>query len=588
MTGQLISRWPHGRLPGKQGLYDPQYEHDACGIGLVADLKGRKSNQIVRQALRVLVNLSHRGARGSENNSGDGAGILLQIPDAFLRSECKKLDIALPEAGSYGVGMAFLSHMPENQRRCKQILKDITQQEGQEFLGWRIVPSDGRYLGELARNSEPAVVHFFIGRQASITDDDDFERLLYLIRRRAEKEIGDHPEIDRFYVASLSHRTLVYKGMLTPEQLAEYYPDLTDPAMETALALIHSRFSTNTFPSWERAHPYRRIIHNGEINTIQGNVNWMRSRENQFASQHFGENLDSLLPIIDEAGSDSSMFDNCLEFLSLAGRSLPHSLMMMIPEPWARHQTMSEEKRAFYEYHSCLMEPWDGPAAIAFTDGRQIGAVLDRNGLRPARYTVTKDDLVVLASEVGVLDIPAGQVKFKGRLQPGRMLLVDTINGRIISDESLKHQMASAQPYRRWLDKNLIYLDTLPQASDASTEPLPAGISQASLVQRQQAFGYTFEDLRIILGPMAEKGVEPIGSMGDDTPLAILSDKPQPLFNYFKQLFAQVTNPPIDAIREELIMGTGGLLGAEDNLLEPPRAPSRRLPANSHQLARPY
>jgi glutamate synthase domain-containing protein 2/glutamate synthase domain-containing protein 1/glutamate synthase domain-containing protein 3 len=550
--------------PPAQGLYDPRYERDACGIGFVVDVAGRPSHQIVRQALAVLGNLSHRGACGSEANTGDGAGILLQTPHAFLRRACTQLGIELPAAGFYGVGMVFLPADAADRQNCQQRLEEMVREEGQQVLGWRPVPTDNRLLGETARVGEPVIQQLFIGRQQSLRDEMAFERKLYVIRKRAENAIryGGVAGGSHFYITSLSYKTIIYKGMLTPEQLAAYYPDLSDPAVASALAVVHSRFSTNTFPSWRLAHPYRYLIHNGEINTLRGNINWMRARQAMLQSDLFGDDLPKILPILHEDGSDSAIFDNCLEFLVLAGRSLPHAVMMMIPEPWSKHAGMDDDRRAMYEYHSHLMEPWDGPASIAFTDGVRVGAVLDRNGLRPARYTVTKDGLVVLASEAGVLDIPPEQVLNKGRLEPGRMFLVDTAEGRIVSDDELKRQIATAQPYRLWLNRYSLTLDNLPPAKKSRLSS-----ERADLIHRQQAFGYSYEDLRLILAPMAKNGVEPLGSMGDDTPLAVLSNKPQPLFNYFKQLFAQVTNPPIDAIREELITGTETLLGSEGNLL---------------------
>jgi len=550
----------HG-LPPKQGLYDPQFEHDACGVGFVVNIKGKKSHEIVRQALTILVNLRHRGACGSETNTGDGAGILMQMPDKFFRKACGALGMKLPAYGEYGVGMLYMPRDEAERKICEAELEKIVREEGQELLGWRTVPTRNETLGSVARQAEPQMRQIFVKRSASIKDPLAFERKLLVIRARATHEIRKtHPA---FYVPTFSHRTIAYKGMLMCEQVDEYYPDLADAEVESALALVHSRFSTNTFPSWQRAHPYRFIAHNGEINTLRGNINWMHARESLFQSELFGADIKKLLPIIDTDGSDSAMFDNCLEALVMAGRSLPHAVMMMIPEPWSNHETMSDEKKAFYEFHSCLMEPWDGPASIAFTDGTMIGAVLDRNGLRPSRYYVTKDDLVIMASEVGVLEIPPDRVLTKGRLQPGRMFLVDTQAGRIIADEEIKQQIVTAQPYRKWLDEHMLELGQLPEISNL---PEP---DHESVLQRQQAFGYTFEDLRIIMTPMAKTGVEAIGSMGTDTPLAVLSDKPQLLYNYFKQLFAQVTNPPIDCIREEIVTSAETTIGSEGNLLEP-------------------
>ncbi len=549
----------------KQGLYDPRFEHDACGTGFVADMKGRRSHAIVRHAITALENMNHRGAAGSEPNTGDGAGILIQVPHEFLAKVTTAEGFALPAPGAYGVGMFFLPQDEEKRRRCEQRFEEIAAAEGQVVLGWRTVPTDNGSLGATAVNSQPFIRQVFIQRSPDLEDDMAFERKLYVIRKLAEKEIRYNPASDgckSFYVASLSYKTIVYKGMLLADQVDQFYPDLSDSDLTTAIALLHSRFSTNTFPSWERAHPNRYINHNGEINTIRGNKNWMLAREATLKSDLFGEDLQRILPVIQDDGSDSADFDNALEFLTLAGRPLPLVVMMMIPEPWSRHTTMREERRAFYEYYSALMEPWDGPASIAFTDGIVVGAVLDRNGLRPSRYYVTKDDLVVMASEVGVLDIPPENVALKGRLEPGRMFLVDTRQGRIISDDELKQEMAMAYPFREWLDNNMVDLQDLPLSQES---PAP---SSAAIMQRQQAFGYTFEDLRMILAPMAINGVEPLGSMGDDTPLAALSNRPQSLYTYFRQLFAQVTNPPIDAIREEIVTGTETLLGSESNLLD--------------------
>ncbi len=553
-------------LPKKQGLYDPRFEHDACGVGFVVNIKGEKSHQIVEQAITVLENLDHRGACGCEENTGDGAGVLLQVPHAFFQDACEGLGFKLPDPGEYGVGMIFLPDARTVRRRCEKTLEKIIAEEGQTLLGWRKVPTDNMYLGDTAKESEPFIRQVFIGRGKDVKDDLAFERKLYVIRRRAENALryGKDAVGEFFYVPSMSAKTIVYKGMLTARQIATFYPDLTDPRIESAIAVVHSRFSTNTFPSWGRAHPYRYMIHNGEINTLRGNENWMHARQSMLASEAFGDDVQKIFPIIQEDGSDSAKFDNCLEFLALGGRSLPHAMMMMIPEPWEAHESMDEKKRAFYEYHSALMEPWDGPASIAFTDGTVVGAVLDRNGLRPSRYYVTKDDLVIMASEVGVLDVPPERIEAKCRLQPGRMFLVDTAEGRIISDEEIKQSMAAAHPYGEWLKKNSVHFDQLP----AVEEKAPAH-DRAATLQKLQAFGYSFEDLRINLGPMAQNSIQPVGSMGTDTPLAVLSDKPQLLYNYFKQLFAQVTNPPIDPIREELITSTTLTLGSEGNLLEP-------------------
>ena len=568
-------------IPHKQGLYDPQHEHDACGLGFVVHVRGQKSHDIVCQAIQVLLNLEHRGACGSEKDTGDGAGILLQIPHLFFARECERLRIDLPNPDQYGVGTVFLPSDPEGRRQCEQLFEKIVLEEGQRVLGWRTVPVDDATLGPTAKASAPFIRQIFIGQNAKLFDDDlDFERRLYVIRKRVSKgaKRGIH-ERGMFYVSSLSSRTIVYKGMLTASQLTKFYPDLSDVFIESSLALVHSRFSTNTFPSWARAHPYRYVAHNGEINTLRGNINWMHARESKFKSRLFGKNLTKVLPVIETEGSDSAMFDNALEMLTLAGRSLPHAMMMMIPEPWTGHESMSAKKKAFYEYHSCLMEPWDGPAAVAFTDGIRIGAVLDRNGLRPARYYVTKDDLVVMASEVGVLDIPSDRILKKGRLQPGRMLLVDTQQGRIIDDEELKQEITSQHPYGQWLQANLISLENIP-ASDHAPEQ-----GDRSVLLDQQSFGYTKEELNLLLRPMATDGSEAVGSMGTDTPLAILSEQPQLLYNYFKQLFAQVTNPPVDAIREALIMSTETTVGPEANMLEPMPECARQIRLSSPILA---
>ena len=553
-------------LPRKQGLYDPQFEHEACGVGFVVNIKGRKSHTIIEQALQVLLNLDHRGACGCEANTGDGAGILLQTPHAFFKEAARSAGVSLPSAAEFGVGMVYLPHDPAQRAECETIFAGIVAEEGQRILGWRTVPTRNDSLGATAKASEPFMRQVFVGRNAALTDDLAFERKLYIIRKRAENAIRYSGKVrggEYFYLPSLSFKTVVYKGMLMPAQVAPYYPDLTHPAMETALALVHSRFSTNTFPSWNRAHPYRYLAHNGEINTLRGNINWMHAGQSHFESDLFGDDIKKILPIINTDGSDSAMFDNCLELLVMAGRELPHAMMMMIPEPWENHESMSPEKRAFYEYHSCLMEPWDGPASIAFTDGTRIGAVLDRNGLRPSRYYVTKDDMVIMASEAGVLPIEPERVAHKGRLQPGRMFLVDTEQGRIVADEELKNRFASEHPYQQWLDEYHVLLENLPDPGFRS-EP-----GHQTVMQRQQAFGYTFEDLRFIVGPMANDGVQPLGAMGTDTPLAVLSEKPQLLYNYFKQLFAQVTNPPIDPIREEIITSTETMVGSRGGLLKP-------------------
>ncbi|MDY7013688.1 MAG: glutamate synthase central domain-containing protein, partial [Cyanobacteriota bacterium] len=550
-------------MPPKQGLYDPQFERDACGVGFIVHQKGVKSHSIVEQALEILLNLDHRGACGCEPNTGDGAGILMQVPHKFLKKVAAIEGIELPEPGQYGVGAIYASPDRATRQQSRQIFEKIAAEEGQTVLGWRDVPTDNSSLGEIAKASEPFMQQVFVARSPDLADEAAFERKLYIIRKRTYIAIRAL-EIDSYwYQASLSCRTLIYKGMLMPVQVGQYYPELHDPDLESALGLVHSRFSTNTFPSWERSHPYRYVAHNGEFNTLRGNINWMHARQSLFESALFGNDLKKIDNPIDINGSDSGIFDNTLELLVMAGRSLPHAVMMAIPEPWTAHESMSDEKKAFYEYHSCLMEPWDGPASVAFTDGTTIGAVLDRNGLRPSRYYVTKDDLVIMASEAGVLPVEPERVARKGRLQPGRMFLVNMEEGRIIADEELKNQIVTEHPYRQWLDT---YKVQLAQLKDA---PIEEPIDDIPLLQRQTAFGYTFEELRLLLMPMAQNGVEAIGSMGSDTPLAVLSDRPKLLYNYFQQLFAQVTNPPIDCIREEIITSAETTIGSERNLLQP-------------------
>lgn len=564
-------------LPSRQGLYDPRHEHDACGIGFVANIKGKKSHKIVCQALTILKNLNHRGGSGSEANTGDGAGILVQIPHQFFKKACPEAGINLPAQEEYGVGMVFLPREASVRESVEKKIESIIKEEGQIFLGWRTVPMNDSDLGNMAKSCMPYIRQLFIGSSPDVKDVLSFERKLYVIRKRSENLTENHDENNSgyFYFASLSCRTIVYKGMLTADQVETYYKELSDETVVSALALVHSRYSTNTFPSWERAHPNRYIIHNGEINTLRGNVNWMFARQSMLHTEVFGSELSKVFPVINPDGSDSAMFDNCLEFLMLSGRSLAHSMMMMIPEPWSNHEGMSEVKKSFYEYHSCLMEPWDGPAAMAFTDGSVVGAVLDRNGLRPSRYYVTKDDLVIMASEVGVLDIPPEQIVCKERLHPGRMLLIDTVEGRIINDEELKYKIAAGQPYGDWLKEHMTSLEELPEAPHI---PEP---DHDTVVQREKAFGYTFEELRMLIMPMAKDGVESIGAMGTDTPLAVLSDKPQILYNYFKQLFAQVTNPPIDALREEIVIGTETFIGSEGDLLNPAPGSCRQIKLKS-------
>jgi len=571
--------------PAKQGLYDPQFEHDACGVGFVVQMKGVQSHAIVEQALTILLNLEHRGAVGAEPNTGDGAGILMQVPHKFMTKVAAIANIPLPAPGHYGVGMIFASPDAAVREQGRRAFEQVVAAEGQQVLGWRDVPTDHSSLGETARASEPFMQQVFIGRSPDVTDDLAFERKLYIIRKMAHTAIHRTGIDTYWYPASLSCRTIVYKGMLTPAQVGDYYPDLSDPDLESALGLVHSRFSTNTFPSWERSHPYRYIAHNGEINTLRGNINWMHARQSLFESELFGDGLQRAYPLINIEGSDSLIFDNALELLTLAGRSLPHAVMMMIPEPWTAHESMSAAKKAFYKYHSCLMEPWDGPASIAFTDGTMMGAVLDRNGLRPSRYYVTKDDRVIMASEAGVLPVEPENVLKKGRLEPGRMFLVDMAAGRIVADEEIKQQIVSEHPYQDWLNRHMVSLADLPDTPDVSHHPVGANrhlpqrnhsesteipeSTDIPLHQQQKAFGYTFEELRMLLTPMAQNGVEAIGSMGTDTPLAVLSDRPKLLYDYFQQLFAQVTNPPIDSIREEIITSPETTIGSERNLLKP-------------------
>jgi glutamate synthase (NADPH/NADH) large chain len=540
-------------FPPAQGLYDPAFEHDACGVSFVVDIKGRPSNEIVRLGLGALCNLQHRGASGAEVNTGDGAGILMQVPDRFLREE---VGFELPPAGSYAVGLAFLPAEPARADEAARLIAKLADSESLAVLGWRDVPTDDSMLGAGSRAVEPSFRQLFVAgiNGAAGAAGIELDRRVYILRKRIEHEV------EGVYFASLSCRTLIYKGMLTTPQLQQFYPDLNDDRVESAIALVHSRFSTNTFPSWPLAHPYRYLAHNGEINTVQGNRNWMRAREALLASELLPGDLRRAFPICTPGASDTASFDEVLELLHLGGRSLPHAVLMMIPEAWENHESMSEERRAFYRFHASLMEPWDGPASIAFTDGTVVGAVLDRNGLRPSRYWVTADDLVVMASEVGVLDVPPERVVQKGRLQPGRMFLVDTSQGRIIGDAEVKAQLAAEHPYGEWLHAGLIPLEDLPPRDLL----LP---QHASIVHQQRTFGYTTEELKVILAPMAKNGAEPIGSMGTDTPVAVLSNRPRLLFDYFTQLFAQVTNPPLDAIREELVTSLGNRLGPEGNLL---------------------
>ncbi len=548
----------------KQGLYDPWFEHDGCGVGVVADIKGRRSHRVVRQSLEVLVNLGHRGAQGADPKTGDGAGILLQMPHRLFQRECAKLGIDLPEPGRYGVGMVFLPQDPEERALCKRLFEDAIGDEGQRVLGWREVPVDPDAIGADARKVQPCIQQVFVGAGSDTADEAHLGRKLYVIRKRVENAVAESgiASADTFYVCSLYTTRIVYKGLLMADQVSGFYRDLNDPELESSFCLVHSRFSTNTLGSWKLAHPYRLLAHNGEINTLRGNINWMVAREAAFSSPLFGDDMQKLFPVITPGQSDTASIDNALELLLATGRSLPHCMMMLVPEAWGDGVDMYPEKRAFYNYHASLMEPWDGPALLVFTDGVRIGAILDRNGLRPFRYLVTKDDTLVMASEVGVLDIPPEDVMFKARLQPGRMFLVDPSQGRIVGDDEIKRELSTSKPYARWLADNVVTLDQLAAPPKA---PCRDG---ATLLVQQKAFGYTLEDLSIILQPMASTGAEPVGSMGNDAPLAVLSDKPQLVFNYFKQMFAQVTNPPLDAIREELVTSTVSFVGRQRNLFE--------------------
>ena len=591
----------HG-LPPAQGLYDPANEHDACGVGFVVNLHGRKSHQIVRQGLEVLENLTHRGACGCDPLTGDGAGILIQMPQEFFTAVTPQAGIKLPAPGDWAVGNVFLPPSDGDREAAEMFFEKLCKEEGLEFLGWRNVPTDNRFIGGTAREVEPVVRQAFVGRGKK-TARDHFEWKLFVLRKRFGIELGKLGITEQtfVYVCSLSSRTIVYKGLLLADQVDKYYPDLSDPKMTSALALVHQRYSTNTFPTWDLAHPFRFIAHNGEINTVRGNINWMHARESMLAHPVYGPDLDKIKPIVREGGSDSASFDNVLELLVLAGRPIEEAVSMLIPEPWSGHESMADDLKAYYEFQACLMEPWDGPAALAFTDGTRIGATLDRNGLRPGRWWQMKDGLVVMASEAGVLQLPAGEVVRKGRLRPGRMFLVDTKEGRIVEDDEIKQKLATAKPWREWIAAEQVRLDQIADPANVadvtkSRAVLPedslgasngdgngpnaaahavdswraAGVAgePSSLLELQRAHGYTLEDLKVIIGPMATDGAEPIGSMGNDTPLAVLSDRPQLLANYFKQLFAQVTNPPLDAIREEIITSMITTIGSEGNLLD--------------------
>jgi len=559
--------------PEAQGLYHPNQEHDSCGVGFIVNIKGEKSHQLVLDSLQILFRLTHRGACGCEENTGDGSGIVVQVPHKFLLKKCRELGIKLPEkAGEYGAGLVFMPQDLNERKQVKELFEKVVVEEGLTFLGWRELKRDNSALGATARRQEPHIEQIFIGEGPKGQTPETLELRLYVVRKRMEQLIStsDLKQKNYFYLPSLSAKTMVYKGLLLPSQILGYYSDLEDPDFESAIAMVHQRFSTNTFPAWDLAHPFRCIAHNGEINTVRGNQNWMRARETLFESPLFGEDIKKLSPIIPDGMSDSAAFDCALELLHFTGRSLPHAVMMMIPSAWHGHESMPDDEKAFYEYHACLMEPWDGPASIGFTDGTIIGAVLDRNGLRPSRYTVTKDGFVIMASETGVLQVAPENVLEKGRLQPGRMFLVDTAQGRIIADEEIKAGFAKRNPYRKWLDEQQVRLDSLPEA-----EGIPLDLEH--LRTHQRVFGYTLEDLKILLGPMAATGAEPIGSMGNDTPLAVLSARPQLLYSYFKQLFAQVTNPPLDAIREEIVTSMVTTIGGEEDLFD-------ETPAHCHQL----
>ncbi len=555
---------PHTYAPKAEGLYDPALEKDSCGVGFIADIKGRKSHQIVQDSLTLVCNLEHRGAVGADPRAGDGAGVLVQIPHRFFARKTAELGFKLPAAGEYAVGALFMPREAPWRDVIQKIIEEKIKAEKLTLLGWRDVPTDNASLGVTVKPTEPVIMQVFIGRGAQITNEDDFERRLYILRKTISNAIYQRRDrsLSNYYVVSLSCRTIVYKGMFLADQLGAYYPDLHEQDFESALALVHQRFSTNTFPAWSLAHPYRMVAHNGEINTLRGNVNWMAARQASVQSDKFGDDINRLWPISYEGQSDTACFDNALEFLVQGGYSLAQAVMMLIPEAWAGNPLMDEERRAFYEYHAALMEPWDGPAAIAFTDGRQIGATLDRNGLRPARYLVTKDDRIVMASEMGVLTIPEDQIVTKWRLQPGKMLLVDLEKGRLIPDDEIKAALAKSHPYKQWLDRNQIVLEDLPDA------PNGASHADAGLLDRQQAFGYSQEDLRILMTPMASTGEEATGSMGNDSPIAAMSGRPKLIYNYFKQNFAQVTNPPIDPIREELVMSLVSMIGPRPNLFD--------------------
>ena len=560
------------QIPRKQGLYDPQFEHDSCGVGFVCDIKGRRSNENIRQGLEVLRRLAHRGATGADPKTGDGAGILIQIPHEFLLRVCQKDGINLPSCGEYGTGLVFLPTNKEDRAFCKDVFLKIIEEEKQVLLGWRKVPVDNSHIGKTAQETEPAIEQIFIQKSRNIKTQLDFERKLYLIRKQVENKIraSKLKQKSFFYITNISSRTLSYKGLLMPDQVESFFLDLGDNSLRSALCLVHSRYSTNTFPAWDLAQPFRFLAHNGEINTLRGNINWMQARQSLLESELFGEDIEKLKPVIVPGGSDSAAIDNVFELLTLSGRPLQHAMMMLIPAAWEQNNLMDEKLRNFYKYHACFMEPWDGPAAIAFTDGTRIGAVLDRNGLRPARYLITKQEQVVMASEVGVLDIKPSDIAVSGRLEPGKMFFIDTEAGRIIHDEEIKKTVSGGKPYSLWLKDNLLSLDKVSAVKSAKKE-------KADILTSLKTFAYTREDLKFIIKPMAEEGKEPVGSMGNDIPPAILSSKPQLLYNYFKQLFAQVTNPAIDPIREELVMSLESFVGSQKNMLA-------QTPEHAHRL----
>src|SRR5450830_940867 len=556
-----------GSAPAAQGMYDPENEHDSCGVGFVAHIKGKKRHEIIQQGLKILENLDHRGAVGADKLMGDGAGILIQLPDHLYREEMAKQGVTLPQPGEYGVGMIFLPKEHASREACEQEMERAIKAEGQVLLGWRDVPVNREMpMSPTVREKEPVLRQVFIGRGNDVIVQDALERKLYVISKTASAHIQalklKHSK--EYYVPSMSSRTVLYKGLLLADQVGTYYLDLRDPRCVSALGLVHQRFSTNTFPEWPLAHPYRYVAHNGEINTVKGNYNWMKAREGVMSSPVLGADLQKLYPISFASQSDTATFDNCLELLTMSGYPISQAVMMMIPEPWEQHTTMDERRKAFYEYHAAMLEPWDGPASIVFTDGRQIGATLDRNGLRPSRYCITDDDLVIMASESGVLPVPENKIVRKWRLQPGKMFLIDLEQGRMIDDEEIKASLANSKPYKQWIENLRIKLDDV----QGGGEPASFSESEVSLLDRQQAFGFTQEDLKFLIAPMASAGEEAIGSMGNDSPLAVLSDKNKPLYSYFKQLFAQVTNPPIDPIREAIVMSLVSFIGPKPNLLD--------------------